>query len=135
MPYLPHWLPKAAADAIPFFLLSRFSLCGGPPDKINRADIERETKIRTFFLPPLFLRRLRSRLRLRLRLLDRLLVRDRRVRFRCWPLLSRDLDLDRERDHERVLERERERDNDLESDRARPRSQDLDLVSDLDCRP
>jgi hypothetical protein len=85
--------------------------------------------MRTFFLPPLFLRRLRSRLRLRLRLLDRLLVRDRRVRFRCLPLLSRDLDL------ERVFEPEREGDRDLESDRARPRSQDLDLVRDLDCRP
>ena len=132
IPYLPHSPPKAAADAIPFFLLSLFSLCGGPPDKPSRAEIKQEIKIRTFFLPPLFLRLLRSRLRLRL--LDRLLVRDRRVRFRCRSLLSRDLDLDRERDRERVRERERERDNDFESDRARPRSQDLDLVRDLDCR-
>jgi len=69
---------------------------------------EIHTTIRTFFLPPLFLRRLRSRLRLRL--LDRLLERDRRVRFRWLPFLSRDLDLDRERDNERDLERERDRD-------------------------
>ena len=128
---MPHCPPKAAADAIPFFLLSLFSLCGGPPDKTSRAEIKRETKIRTFFLPPLFLRLLRSRLRLRL--LERLMVRDRRVRFPCRPLLSRDLDLDRERVLERVLERER--DHDLESGRACPRSQDLDLVRDLDCRP
>src|SRR5260370_36370656 len=35
-PYLPHWPPNAAADAIPFFFLSLFSLCGGPPDKTAR---------------------------------------------------------------------------------------------------
>jgi hypothetical protein len=37
IPNLPHWPPKAAADAIPFFLLSLFSLCGWSPDKTFRA--------------------------------------------------------------------------------------------------
>ena len=49
IPNLPHWPPKAAADAIPFFFLSLFSLCGGPPDKTTR-EIRLKKKGNTYVL-------------------------------------------------------------------------------------